>query len=312
MEILVTGGAGFIGSHICHRLIAEGYHVICLDNFDPYYSVTLKRRNIQSLLTNSKFDLVEGDICDQKLVEGILKQGIDYVFHLAAQAGVRASIENPLKTHRVNTTGLLNILTACLSTGVKRIINTSSSSVYGRVHYLPFDEVHPLNPISPYGVSKLSGEHYCQVFSELYGLNIISLRPFTVYGPRMRPDAAISIFTHKALANGTIEIFGDGSATRGFTYIDDVVEASILAMERGKSEAYNVGSSERVSINELVEKIIALTGSRSNIIHTEAIKGDVQHTWASIDKARRDLGWEPKINIDYGLEKYMAYTKQIG
>ena len=199
MRALVTGGAGFIGSHLCKRLLKDGYEVICLDNFDAYYDPRLKRENIAPILNKPGFKLIEGDVCDQPLAREIICSGIDYVFHYAARAGVRASVKDPKKPHRVNTTGTLNILEACLSSKVKKLINASSSSVYGKVAYLPFDEAHPQNPISPYGVSKLAAEHYCRVFSEIHGLPTISLRLFTVYGPGIRPDLAISIFTRKAL-----------------------------------------------------------------------------------------------------------------
>ncbi len=309
MRALVTGGAGFIASHICERLLKEGYEVVCLDNFDPYYDPSLKRNNIKPLLNNKKFKLVEGDIRDQRLVREIITQSIDYVFHYAAQAGVRTSVENPLKTHEINATGTLNILHACLDSNVKKIINASSSSVYGKVKYLPFDENHPNAPISPYGVSKLMVEHYCRVFSQIYGLKIISLRLFTVYGPRMRPDLAISIFTTKALKNETIEIFGDGSKTRDFTYIDDVVEANLLAMRKDSSEVCNIGSGSRISINELAEKIIKLLKSKSRIIHTHSQKGDAEHTWASTDKAKKELGWKPNATLEQGLESVAKWIR---
>ncbi|MFC1894286.1 GDP-mannose 4,6-dehydratase [Chloroflexota bacterium] len=302
MKVLVTGGAGFIGGHICERLVQEGHDVICLDNFDPYYDPDLKRRNINNLLNDKEFRLVEGDIRDQQLVRELMAQDVEYVFHYAAQAGVRASIENPLKTHEFNTTGTLNILQACLNSGVRQIINASSSSVYGKVEYLPFDENHPNIPVSPYGVTKLMAEYYSRVFSEIYGLNVFSFRLFTVYGPRMRPDLAISVFTEQALRNGTIEIFGDGARTRDFTYIDDVVEANILAMKKTGSGVYNIGSGNRISIGELAGKITEITGSKSKVVHGHLQKGDAEHTWANIGRARKDLEWEPRINLEQGLK----------
>ncbi len=309
MKALVTGGAGFIGSHICERLLKEGYEVICLDNFDPYYEPGLKRDNIQPFLNDKKFKLVEGDIRDQELVREIITRDVDYIFHYAAQAGVRASVENPRKAHEVNATGTLNILQACLDSSVKKIINTSSSSVYGKVNYLPLDENHPTTPVSPYGVSKLMAEHYCRVFSEVYGLKIISLRLFTVYGPRIRPDLAISIFTQRALENKTIEIFGDGSKTRDFTCIDDVIEANLLVMRKGDSGVYNVGSGSRVSVTELAEKVIEITKSKSKVVYTHPQKGDVEHTWAKVDKAKKELGWEPKVALEPGLENVVTWVR---
>jgi UDP-glucose 4-epimerase len=309
MKVLVTGGAGFIGSHLCERALKKGYEVVCLDNFDPYYPPNLKRENVKPFLSNRKFKLVESSILDQRLVREVINQGVDYVFHCAAQAGVRVSVENPMKAHEVNATGTLNILQACVDSNVQRIINASSSSVYGEVAYLPFDEAHPNLPKSPYGVSKLMAEHYCRVFSQIHGLKITSLRLFTVYGPRMRPDLAISIFVERALRNEPIEIFGDGSKTRDFTYIDDVVEAYLLTMKQGEGEAYNIGSGNRISVLELARMVIELTGSRSEIHYTEPQQGDAEHTWASVGKAGEKLGWSPKIKIEPGLQKFIEVKK---
>jgi UDP-glucose 4-epimerase len=306
-KILVTGGAGFIGSHVIDRLVQEN-EVICLDNFDPYYDPVIKKRNIQHNLENKNFRLVEGDIRDAKLLKDLLED-VDYVIHEAAQAGVSPSVKNPRKTHEVNVTGTFNLLEAALHSDVKRIINASSSSVYGRVEYLPYDENHPTNPISPYGVSKLATEHYCKVFQELYGLNIVSLRYFTVYGPRMRPDLAIHIFSRRALRGEPIEIFGDGSKTRDFTYIDDVVDATLLAVERGEG-IYNVGGGNRITIAQLAKKIINLTGSKSEIVYTESVRGDAEHTLADNTKAKRELEWEPKVGLNEGLTKLVNWIKE--
>jgi len=307
MKILVTGGAGFIGVHVVDRLLADGHEVICFDNFDPYYSPEIKRANVAEALHSKNFRLIEGDIRDGELIKRILsEESIDYIIHEAAQAGVRASVRDPRKVHEVNTTGTLNILEAAINSDVKKIVNASSSSVYGKVKYLPFDEEHPKNPVSPYGASKLAAEHYCRVFSELYGLKITSLRYFTVYGPRMRPDLAISIFTRKALNNEPIEIFGEGTKTRDFTYIDDAVNATLLAIKKG-SDTYNIGGGTRISINELAKKIIEITGSKSKIIYSQNVKGDAEHTLADVGKAEKELGWKPKISIDDGLRKFIGW-----
>lgn len=307
MKYLVTGGAGFIGSHLCERLVEKG-EVICLDNFDPYYDPQIKRKNIELLLQLPSFELVEGSILDNGLLHRLLED-VDYVFHNSAQAGVKVSVSDPFKTHEVNATGTLNILKAGLDSGVKKIINASSSSVYGKVSYLPFDEKHPTVPISPYGVSKLSAEHYCRVFNELYGLETISLRYFTVFGPRMRPDLAIHIFTKKALNNEPIEIFGDGEKTRDFTYIENIVNGNMLAMKCG-SGTYNIGGGERVSVNDLARKIVANTGSQSEIIYSPALKGDAEHTWSDISKARKEFGYEPRIGLDEGLKRYVHWFEK--
>ncbi len=304
MKYLVTGGAGFIGSHLCERLLEKG-EVVCLDNFDPYYSPQAKRKNIEPLIKHPDFELVEGNILDRELLSRLFAD-VDYVFHNAAQAGVRASVENPLKTHEVNATGTLNLLEAAADSGVRKVINASSSSVYGKVSYLPFDEDHPNVPISPYGASKLVAEHYCRVFSELHGLETVSLRYFTVFGPRMRPDLAINIFTGKALNNEPIEVFGDGEKTRDFTFIDNIIDANLRVIERG-SGVYNIGGGERISINELAKRIVAIVGSESKIIYSDSVKGDAEHTWSDVSKARRDIGYEPGIGLDQGLERYVEW-----
>jgi UDP-glucose 4-epimerase len=306
--ILVTGGAGFIGSHVIDGLL-ETHKIICLDNFDPYYSPRIKRENVAPNLSRENFHLVEGDIKDKALLEEIIcEEGVEYVVHQAAQPGVRASVKDPKKVHEVNTIGTLNILQAALDSSVKRIVNASSSSVYGKVSYLPFDEKHPNDPISPYGASKLAAEHYCRVFGEIYGLKTVSLRYFTVYGPRMRPDLAISIFTKKALKNEPIEIFGDGSKTRDFTYIEDAVDATIKALKKGEGE-YNIGGGARISIDDLAKKIIETTNSKSGIVYSSNIKGDAEHTWANVERAKRDLGWEPRVGIDEGLSRFISWVR---
>jgi len=310
VKALVTGGAGFIGSHLCETLLNEGYEVICLDNLDPYYTPALKRGNIASLVHNGKFEMVRGDILDQGLVRNIVRDNVDYIFHYAAQAGIRASIQDPMKTHKVNATGTLNVLEACRNSNVKKVINASSSSVYGNVEYLPIDEQHPNLPVSPYGVSKLAAEHYCQTFHRIYGLVVVCLRLFTVYGPRMRPDLAISIFMKRALKNASIEVFGDGKKTRDFTYIDDVIKANILALdETVGSHIFNIGSGNRISIGELTHKIVAITEAKSEVLHSCSQKGDAEHTLANIDRAERELGWKPKVHIDEGLLRYANWWK---
>ncbi len=310
MRVLVTGGAGFIGSHVVDRLLYDGYDVLCLDNFDSYYDPAQKKMNISSALKNENFELIEGDIRDRTRIQEILsKDGIDYVVHQAAQAGVRASTKNPEKTMEVNLLGTINLLQAALDSSVKKIVNASSSSVYGKVEYLPFDEEHPKNPLSPYGVSKLAAEHYCDFFKEFHGLRVTSLRYFTVYGPRMRPDLAIRIFAEKALRGGALEIFGDGTRTRDFTFIDDGVEATMKALNRGDGRSYNIGGGSRVSIGELAEKIITATGSNSKLVYSESVRGDAEHTWADNKRAQKELGWKPRVGLDVGLKRFIRWLE---
>ena len=306
----MTGGAGFIGSHIVERLLKENYEVVALDNLDPYYDPKLKEINIEIFKENPNYTFIKGDILNRELMGSIIKD-IDAVFHLAAQAGVRASIKNPEKTFEINTKGTLTLLNLCLDSNIKKFINSSSSSVYGKVKYLPFDEEHPTNPVSPYGVSKLSAEHYCKVFYEVYGLKTINLRYFTIYGPRMRPDLAISIFTRKALQNKSIEIFGDGSFTRDFTYVEDVVDLNMkcLRSNNADGETINVGSGERITILELAKKIIKINKSKSKIVFSDRKKGDMEHTLADISKAKKLLGYDPKYGLDEGLRKFSEWMK---
>jgi UDP-glucose 4-epimerase len=280
--------------------------VICLDNFDPYYDPAIKLKNIEKFQSDSHFTLIKGDLLDKKLLTTILKD-VDYIFHEAAQAGVSISVENAMRAHENNATGTLTLLEAARNTDIKKIINASSSSVYGTVKYLPFDEDHPTYPISPYGVSKLMAEHYCRVFTDLYGLPSISLRYFTVYGPGIRPDLAIHLFTQQALKNEPLTIFGTGDKTRDFTYIDDIVDANLISLTKGNG-VYNIGGGHRVSIQELAEKIIEITRSSSIIKYKESKKGDAEHTYANTKKAYRELGWSPKISLDQGLKRYIEWV----
>ncbi len=290
-----------------HFLRDPECEVICLDNFDDYYSPQIKKRNIDQFASFSNFTLIKGDIRDTSLLKKIMID-IDYIFHEAAQAGVRISVNDPIKPHEVNATGTLNLLDTAKDADVKKIINASSSSVYGKMKYLPFDEAHPTEPISPYGVSKLMAEHYCRVFQELYALKTVSLRYFTVYGPRMRPDLAIHIFLHRALLNEPITIYGDGTKSRDFTYIDDIVQANVRAMDKGTG-VYNIGGGYNITVQQLAEKIIAVARSTSKITYENAVKGDAEHTSANITKAAKELGWVPKTTFDEGLEIYKKWIQ---
>ena len=310
MKILVTGGAGFIGSHLVDRLLKANHKVLVVDNLDPFYSNQLKQANIDLFKANPNYEFACENILSRTPM-GRLVEGVDVVYHFAAQAGVRASIENPVKTFEVNIKGTFELLGICLEYGVKKFINASSSSVYGN-GYLPFDEEHPTNPISPYGVSKLAAEHYCRVFYEVYGLKTVNLRYFTVYGTRMRPDLAINIFTRKALKNEPIEIFGDGFASRDFTYIDDITNLNIGCLYSNgiNGESFNVGTGERITISQLALKIKTLTKSDSEIVYSNRKKGDMNHTLADISKAKRLLGYEPTYTLDLGLKLFRDWVEK--
>lgn len=310
-KVVITGGAGFIGSHIAEELAKE-YEVVVIDNLDDYYSPEIKKQNLDLLLKNKNVSFVNGDIRDSTLLKQVIDADVEFVFHEAAQAGVRISVENPFKPNDVNVVGTLNVLQASLDAGVKRVINASSSSVYGKVKYLPFDESHPTQPVSPYGVSKLAAEHYCRVFYEVYGLPTVSLRYFTVYGPRMRPDLAISIFTRKMLANEPITVFGDGEQTRDFTYIDDIVRANceLLRTSAADGHAMNIGGGHRITVNDLIVHLRDITKSTSEVVYSENQKGDAEHTLANLSFAKELIGYVPEVSIDKGLSKYSDWYVQ--
>jgi len=268
-------------------------------------------RNLDIVLNSGNAAFINADITDLSRMKEIIDSTVDYVYHEAAQAGVRISVEDPFKPNDVNVLGTLNVLKASLDAGVKKVINASSSSVYGKVKYLPFDEQHPTEPVSPYGVSKLAAEHYCRVFYEVYGLPTTSLRYFTVYGPRMRPDLAISIFTKKMLANEPITVFGDGEQTRDFTYIEDVAEANkrLLNNKVTDGKVLNIGGGNRISVNTLIETLRSITGSTSEVIYSNKQKGDTEDTLANTDLGNKLIGYSPLFDITKGLNKFVNWFK---
>ena len=304
---MVTGGAGFIGSHLVDNLIEKGNRVIVYDDFDEYYSG--KENNIRRHLSNADFALVRADILDSNVLPRTMKS-VDVVFHLAAQPGVRFSLENPTKTNIVNTTGTLNVLQAAKKAEVKKVIFASSSSVYGVPHYMPIDEEHPTEPISIYGASKLAAEKYCRIYCELLGVPVVILRYHTVYGPRQRPDMAIRKWIELLLMNKRPIIYDDGNQTRDFTYISDVVQGTILAAEVDgiDGEIFNLGGGSRVSINDVVKSLIDVTGKKNLQPFYQPPKlGDVYDTHADIQKAKRFLGYNPKVNLKEGLENFVKW-----
>ncbi|UCC93752.1 MAG: GDP-mannose 4,6-dehydratase [Thermoplasmata archaeon] len=319
-RVMLTGGAGFIGSHLTERLLRDGRDVVVVDNLDPYYDVRLKRRNLEAVEEAARaegagrYTYVDADVTDLPALQDIIEEhDVQTIFHEAAQAGVRASVDDPFKPNLVNVVGTLNVLVAARDAGVERVVNASSSSVYGTVAYLPFDEHHPTRPVSPYGVSKLAAEHYCRVFTEVYGIPTISLRYFTVYGPRMRPDLAVPRFSKRLMRGIPPVIFGDGEQTRDYTYIDDIVEANVRLLDPRvelKGQAMNIGSSRRISINDLVVVLRDLKGSEVDAEYQERAVGDARDTWAAIDEARRLINYEPATTLEQGLNSFLLWFRE--
>jgi UDP-glucose 4-epimerase len=306
MKTLVTGCGGFIGSHLVDRLLELGYEVTGIDCFTDYYSREIKEANISNALNHNNFKLIEEDILDMdKFPE------VDYVFHLAAQAGVRASWGKSFEIYtRDNIEATQKLLEFYKGRKIKKFVYASSSSVYGDAE-LPMREDSLLKPVSPYGVTKLAGENLCYLYWKNYNVPTVSLRYFTVYGPRQRPDMAIHKFVKAIFKGEEITIFGDGTQTRDFTYVDDAVEANILAAESDiVGEIFNIGGGSRISVNALIEEIEKLIGKEAKIKYIEKQKGDVRDTWADVSEAREKMRWKPRANIEEGLKKYINWKNK--
>jgi UDP-glucuronate 4-epimerase len=307
MKILLTGGAGFIGSHLLERLLARGDDVVVLDDLNDYYDPAIKRSN----LPKGGFRLVERDLRESAGLVGEVKP--DVLVHLAARAGVRPSLKDPALYDSVNVAGTLGLLEACRRSGVGRVVFASSSSVYGNGAAPSREDDENLKPVSPYGVTKLLGEHYCRIYALLHGLRITCLRFFTVYGPRQRPDMAIHAFT-KACAEGReIPMFGDGTTERDYTHITDILQGVLAAIDRPEPFAvYNLGESRTITLKRLIELIGQNVGRAPLIKPMPEQPGDVKRTFASIDKARAGLGYAPKVAIEDGIRDFVAWfrTKQ--
>lgn len=308
-KVIVTGAAGFIGSHLCERLLGEGREVVAIDSFTDYYSPERKRAHIAPCLDNERFTLVEEDLNGADLPA--LFRGAGCVFHLAAQAGVRrswgAEFDHYTDANILATQKILEALRA--TTGV-RLVHSSSSSVYGETSDLPMLENHVLKPISPYGATKLSAEHLCELYRINYGIEYTALRYFTVYGPRQRPDMAFSRFITSALAGGPIEIYGDGRQTRDFTFVSDAVEANMLACGyEGTERIFNIGGGTRISILEVLDLLGAAIGSGLDVRFLDRAKGDVTDTWADTTLARSELGYRPVVPFEEGLDREVAWYR---
>ncbi len=305
-NILVAGGAGFIGTHLVETLLSQNNFISIIDNFNNYYSG--KEENIktstQNYILNKDYEVIKGDLLDVKIFSKI-SVDIDIIFNLAAQAGVRYSIEHPIKVSRNNILSALNILNYALNSNIKKLVYASTSSVYGNPVYTPVDESHPKNPISPYSISKLCGEFYVDYYYREFNLSTTSLRFYTVYGPRGRPDMAIRKFFELILENKEITIYGEGNQKRDFTYVSDIIDGLILACESPKSvgEVFNLGCSNPIILNDLIDKMYEITNKSKKLKKIEKQKGDVDITHADITKAQKMLNYHPKVDIDTGLRK---------
>jgi UDP-glucuronate 4-epimerase len=314
-KILVTGGAGFIGSHLIDSLLAKGQHVICLDDFNDYYDPNIKKQNIAQHLTNPNFTLFQCDICNLKQILHIFSEwSPEIVVHLAARAGVRPSLADPFLYTEVNIKGTLNILEAAAQTKVKRFIFGSSSSVYGINSKVPFSENDPLlAPISPYAATKLAGEAFCHSYAHLYKMPTIALRFFTVYGPRQRPDLAIYKFTRCILEGKPITVFGDGSTKRDYTYVGDIIQGILNASAYRPTryyEVFNLGNSNSILLSDLIKMLEAALEQKAKIEHRPLQAGDVPATWADIEKAERLLGFHPTTTLEEGLKIFYRWLRK--
>lgn len=311
-NVLVTGGAGFIGSHVCDALLEKGDRVICIDNFNDYYDPQIKEKNVEHNLNNQLFKLYKADITDiEKLREIFQENNIEIVCHLAARAGVRPSIKQPDLYTKVNVNGTLNLLELAKEFKIKNFIFGSSSSVYGNNKKTPFSESDNVdNPISPYAATKKAGELLCHTYHHLHGMNITCLRFFTVYGPRGRPDMAPFIFTKNIDQGKEINVFGDGTSKRDYTFVKDIVAGIIAAIDKPLGyEIINIGNSKTVELNYFISIIESILGKKAAINRMPMQPGDVEITYADITKAEKLLGYNPKTNIEQGMKEFIEWYK---
>lgn len=313
MRALVTGAAGFIGSHLSDRLLSDGADVVAVDSFTDYYPRWMKEANIKGLLRHPRCQFMELDLVDADLDP--LLNGTDYVFHLAAYAGVRAAWGANFEVYsRNNILATQRLLEAAIrhQRTIQKFVFASSSSIYGQAETLPTSETAPPQPLSPYGVTKLAGEHLCHLYWQNFGVPVVSLRFFSVYGPRHRPDLAFRIFIGALLEGQEIRIFGDGGQTRDFTYVDDAVEAALLAAKRGpQGMAFNIGGGNQISVNEAIAILEDIMGVKAQIRYYEPKNEDARHTSADTALAQKFLGFHPQVEIYRGLEKEVGWFKEL-
>lgn len=318
----VTGAAGFIGSHLARHLINAGERVTGLDNFDPFYSRQLKQFNLDPIASSDpasreNFEFIEGDICDTESVSGAIRRvKPDIVYHIAALAGVRPSIQQPQRYARVNIDGLANVLEAAREAGCNKIVFASSSSVYGNNAKIPFAETDRVDePISPYAATKASGELLCRVHAHLHGASVVVLRFFTVFGPAQRPDLAISYFMRLIANDEEVPMFGDGSTSRDYTFIDDIIGGVLAAGERvqqaepGFFRIYNLGGSHPVSLRTMIDSVGEVIGRTPRIKPLPMQPGDVERTWADLTRSSDELGYQPRTEFRAGLEQQWQWLR---
>jgi len=309
MRILVTGGAGFIGSHLVERLLGGGHDVAVLDDFNDFYDPQIKRDNLAQVAKDIRIHHV--DLRDASAMQSLFeREKFDLIAHLAARAGVRPSIQEPQLYYDTNVAGTLHLLEAARRTGVERFIFASSSSVYGASKKVPFSEAEPLTQtLSPYAASKIAGEFLCSTFSHLYQMRVVALRYFTVYGPRQRPDLAIHQFTRKIYAGQPIDQFGDGSTRRDYTYIDDVVQGTMAALDYDgpRFDVFNLGESDTIQLKDLIAAIESALGKKAKINQLPEQPGDMPLTCADISKAKRLLGYKPATRLPEGLPRFVEW-----
>ena len=315
MNFLVTGGAGFIGSHVCERLLNDGHEVCAFDDLNDFYDPAVKQRNIVHLQALAKpFTFIQGDLTESDEVEEVFASAqFDQVIHLAARAGVRPSLAEPALYQRVNVEGTVNVLESARQRNVKKVTIASSSSVYGVNAKVPFSEADPIfSAISPYASSKLACEALGHTYHHVYGMDIAMLRFFTVYGPRQRPDLAIHKFTKRILADKSIPMFGDGSSARDYTYVTDTLQGILACTQKEFGfDIFNLGESQTVKLHYLIELIGQALGKEPNIDRQPMQPGDVPITYADINKAREKLDYHPQVKIEEGIPKFVEWFKSI-
>jgi UDP-glucuronate 4-epimerase len=315
LNFLVTGGAGFIGSHVCERLLGAGHAVWALDDLNGFYDPSLKRHNLTGIQARHKpFVFTQGDVADRPCVQRLLREvKFDQIVHLAARTGVRPSLEEPALYQRVNIEGTANILEAARESGVSKITLASSSSVYGVNSKVPFAEGDPVfSPISPYAASKLACEALGHVYHHVYGMDVVMLRFFTVYGPRQRPYLAIHTFARRIAAGQPIQVFGDGSSARDYTYITDIVDGIMACVRRTFGyEVFNLGGSNPTTLSRLVELLETALGKKALVERKPNQPGDVPRTWADVSKSGRLLAYSPKVKIEEGIPLFVDWFRRV-